>query len=69
MGNLKYITVTSPDITFIVCYKSVSLSTKDNLLGHKSADSQVFNLLYSDCGHSRIIDFSDADWARSPLDR
>jgi len=74
VGKLNYLTVTKSDIAFVVSIVSHFFSTKDNSSGCSSADSQVLKklpdkgLLYSDCEHTRVTGFLDADWTGSLID-
>ena len=72
--KLNYLMVTRPDIAFSVSVISQFLSAPK--ISHWNAALQILRylkkalgkgLLYSDCGHTRVADFSDTDWAGSPI--
>ncbi|XP_043717556.1 uncharacterized mitochondrial protein AtMg00810-like [Telopea speciosissima] len=75
VGKLKYLTVTRPDISFPVSVVSQFLSASRT--SHWDVIIRILRylkkspghgLVYGDHGHNKIDGFSDADWAKSPLD-
>lgn len=76
VGKLNYLTVTRPDISFAVSVVSQFLNSPCE--EHWDAVVRILKyikkapgkgLLYEDKGHTRIMGYSDADWAGSPTDR
>lgn len=76
VGKLNYLTVTRPDIAYVVSV--VSQFTSAPTVKHWAALEQILcylkkalglGILYSSQGHTRIECFSDADWAGSKFDR
>ena len=76
VGKLNYLTVTRPDISFPVSVVSQFLNSPCE--GHWEAVIRILKyikgapgkgLLYEDKGHTRVVGYSDADWAGSPSDR
>nr|KYP70981.1 Retrovirus-related Pol polyprotein from transposon TNT 1-94 [Cajanus cajan] len=76
VGRLNYLTVTRPDIAFPVSV--VSQFINDPRDSHWTAAMRILRyikkapgrgLLYEDKGNSKIVCYSDADWAGSPSDR
>ena len=76
VGKLNYLTITRPDISFVVSVLSQHM--KDPLLPHWEAVIQIVmylkahpnrGLLYKANGHLWVEAYTDADWAGSPLDR
>ena len=76
VGKLNYLTLTRPDISFVVSVVSQFLQAPCD--SHWDAVIRILRyikrapgqgLLYEDRGHTRIIGYSDADWAGSPSDR
>ena len=76
VGKLNYLTITRPDISFAVSIVSQFLNSPCK--AHWNAVMRILRyikgspgkgLLYEDRGHTRIVGYSDADWAGSPSDR
>ena len=76
VGKLNYLTITRPDISFVVSVLSQHM--KDPLLPHWEAVIQIVmylkahpnrGLLYKANGHLWVEAYTDADWAGSPSDR
>ena len=74
MGKLNYLTVTQPDLTYHVSAVSLFLSVLRT--SHWDALSRILQnlkhalsrrLFYSDYDHGRITDFSNTNWAKSPI--
>jgi len=68
VGKLNYLTVTRPDIAFVVNVVSQFLSTPRTI--HWNAIVRILSyltktpdkeLLYSNCEHTRVVGFSDTD--------
>ncbi|RVW21066.1 Retrovirus-related Pol polyprotein from transposon RE2 [Vitis vinifera] len=75
-GKLNYLTITRPDISFLVSMVSQFLQSPcDNhwdvviciLRYIKGTPGQ--GMLYEDRGHTQIVGYTDANWAGSPSDR
>ena len=75
VDRLNYLTVTRPDITFAVSL--LSQFPKAPTDSHWNAamrilryikNAQGHGLLYEDKGNAKIVCYSNADWAGSPLD-
>ena len=76
VGRLNYLTITRPDISFAVSVVSQFLQSP--CTSHWNAVVRILRyvksapgkgLLYEDHGHSKVVGYSDADWAGSPSDR
>jgi len=76
VGKLNYLTVTHPDISFAVSVVSQFLNSPCE--DHWNAVIRILKyikrspgkgLLYGSNNHSRVVCYSDADWAGSPSDR
>jgi len=76
VGKLNYLTVTHPDISFAVTVVSQFLNSPCE--NHWNAvirilkyikDSPGKGLLYGSNNHTRVVYYSDADWAGSSSDR
>nr|ABN08283.1 hypothetical protein MtrDRAFT_AC155889g9v2 [Medicago truncatula] len=76
VGKLNYLTVTRPDITFVVSVVSQFLNAPCDdhwnvviriLKYIKNAQGK--GLLYENKGNTKVVGYSDADWAGSPADR
>ena len=76
VGKLNYLTVTRPDISFAVSLVSQFLNSPFE--DHWNAVIRILKyikrspgkrLLYSSNNHTRVVYYSDADWAGSPSDR
>ncbi|XP_059291008.1 uncharacterized mitochondrial protein AtMg00810-like [Lycium ferocissimum] len=82
-GKLNYLTVTRPNIAFVVSVVSQFTRFYGQTLGSFGTDSRValeqilcylkgalgLGILYSNHGHSHIECFTDADWVGSKIDR
>ena len=77
VGKLNYLTVTRPDISF-VAVSVVSQFLNSPCEDHWNAVIRILKyikkspgkgLLYGSNNHTRVVCYSDADWARSPFDR
>ena len=76
VGKLNYLTVTRPDISFAVSVVSQFLNfpCEDHwnvfirILNYIKRSSRK-GLLYGFNNHTRVVCYSDADWAGSPFDR
>ena len=76
VGKLNYLTITRPNILFLVSVVSQFLQSPcDN---HWDAVVRILHyikgtpgqgVLYENRGHTQVIGYSDADWAGSPTDR
>ncbi|XP_057993063.1 uncharacterized mitochondrial protein AtMg00810-like, partial [Hevea brasiliensis] len=76
VGKLNYLTVTHPDIAYVVSVVSQFMSSPT--VAHWEALEQILcylkgapgrGLLYGNHGHLNVECFSDADWAGSKVDR
>ena len=76
VGKLNYLTITRPDISFVVSVLSQFM--KDPHLPHWEAVIRIVRylkaypgrgLLYKTNGHLRVEAYTDANWAGSPSDR
>ena len=76
VGKLNYLTVTRPDISFAVNVVSQFLNSPCE--DHWNAVIRILKyikrsprkgLLYGSNNHTRLVCYSDADWAGSPSDR
>nr|KYP71093.1 Copia protein [Cajanus cajan] len=76
VGRLNYLIVTRPDIAFPVSV--VSQFINDPRDSHRTVAMRILRyikkapgrgLLYEDKGNSKIVYYSNADWAGSPSDR
>ena len=76
VGKLNYLTITRPDISFVVSVLSQFM--KDPHLPHWEAVIRIVRylkvhpgcgLLYKANGHLRVEVYTDANWAGSPSDR
>ena len=75
-GKLNYLTITRPDISFGVSVVSQFLNS--TCVDHWNVvirflmyikGSSGKGLLYNSNNHTRVVCYSDADWARSPFER
>ncbi|RVX07439.1 Retrovirus-related Pol polyprotein from transposon RE2 [Vitis vinifera] len=75
-GKLNYLTITRPDISFLVSVVSQFLQSPCDsywdaiiriLRYIKSTPGQ--GVLYENRGHTQVVGYTDADWADSPTDR
>ena len=75
VGKLNYLTITWPDISFLVSVVSQFLQwpcdshwdVAVRILRHvKGTPGQ--EVLYENRGHTQIVGYNDADWASSPTD-
>ena len=73
---MNYLTVTRPDIAYLVSVLSQYMSSP--IVNHWAAVEHIIfylkeahghGILYKKHGHTRIEPFSDADWAGSKEDR
>jgi hypothetical protein len=76
IGSLLYITVSRPDITFVVgvCARYQAEPKMSHLVQVKRIlkyinDTTYYRILYSHSDNSRLIGYCDADWAGSADDR
>ncbi|RDX82542.1 putative mitochondrial protein, partial [Mucuna pruriens] len=76
VGKLIYLTITRPDISFVVGVVSQFMQTP--CIDHWAAVLRILRyikktprqgLLYEDKGDTHISGYCDADWAGSPIDR
>jgi len=76
VGKLNYLTVTCPDISFAVSVVSQFLNSP--CVDHLNAVTRILKyikssrgegLLYGHNDHTRVVCFTDVDWAWSPSDR
>ncbi|RVW15373.1 Retrovirus-related Pol polyprotein from transposon TNT 1-94 [Vitis vinifera] len=76
VGKLNYLTITRPDISFLVSVVSQFLQSSCDshwdaviciLRYVKSTPGQ--GVLYENRGHTQVVGYTDADWAGSPTDR
>ena len=76
VGKLNYLTITRPDIFFLVSVVSQFLQSPCD--SHWDAVIRILRyikstpgqgVLYENRGHTQVIGFTDADWAGSPTDR
>ncbi|XP_044510058.1 secreted RxLR effector protein 161-like [Mangifera indica] len=76
VGKLNYLTITRPDISFVVSVVSQFLQSPCD--SNWDAVIRILRyikrtpgkgLVYEDKGHTQIVGYSDADWAGSPSDR
>ena len=76
MGKLNYLTLTRPDISFPVSIVSQFLNSPCD--SHWNAVVQILKyikrapgkgLVFTHRGHTNIVMYSDADWARDAIDR
>ena len=76
VGKLNYLTITRPDISFLVSVVSQFLQSP--CYSHwdvvicilryiKSTPGQ--GVLYENIGHTQVVGYTDADWASSPTNR
>ena len=76
VGRLNYLTITRPDISFLVSIVSQFLQSLCD--SHWDAVIRILRyikgtpgqgVLYENRGHTQIIGYCDVDWASSPVDR
>ena len=76
VGKLNYLTITQPNISFLVSVVSQFLQSPcDNhwdaviriLRYIKSTPGQ--GVLYENKGHTQVVGYTDVDWVGSPIDR
>ena len=75
-GRLNYLTITQPDISFLVSVVNQFLQSPCDSHWYvviriiryiKGTSGQ--GLLYENRGHTQIVGYCDADWADSPADK
>lgn len=76
VGKLNYLTITKPDISYAIsiwAYFWEHLESHNRMLSFAflifEEKPLVSVILYRKNGHIRVKGFTDAHWARSPLDR
>ena len=76
VGKPNYLTITRPDISFLVSVVSQFLQSPCD--SHWDAVVRILRyikgtqgqgVLYENRGHTQVIGYSDADWACSPIDK
>ncbi|RVW55440.1 Retrovirus-related Pol polyprotein from transposon RE1 [Vitis vinifera] len=76
VGKLNYLTITRPDISFLVSVVSQFLQSPCD--SHWDAVIRILRyikstpgqgVLYENRGHTQVVGYTDADWAGSPTDR
>ena len=76
VGKLNYLTITRPDISFLVSVVSQFLHSPCD--SHWDAVIRILRyikntpgqgVLYDNRGHTQVVGYTDADWVGSPTDR